>query len=184
MEILDVLDENGNVVGKEERTKVHSEGLWHIHVGIWLMNEKGELLFQKRSNKKKVNPGKWTRTGGHVDAGESPEVGMQRELEEEMGLHIDSKNFELMEINKEEIFSKELGTTMRHFVYSYFAYTNAKIEDCKLQEEEVSDAKYMSIEEIEKLYEERNENYTFINWKNFPQKIEKLKQKREQIKSK
>ena len=54
MEILDVLDENGNYTGKtEERKIVHESGLWHIHVGVWIMNKKGELLFQKRSMQKR-----------------------------------------------------------------------------------------------------------------------------------
>lgn len=33
MELLDVLDEQGNLTGKaEERKVVHEKGLWHIHV--------------------------------------------------------------------------------------------------------------------------------------------------------
>ena len=52
MELLDVLDENGNLTGRaEERKIVHEQGLWHIHVGVWIMNQKGELLFQKRITK-------------------------------------------------------------------------------------------------------------------------------------
>mgnify|MGYP000575630431 CR=1 FL=1 len=90
MELLDVLDENGNLTGRaEERKIVHEQGLWHIHVGVWIMNQKGELLFQKRSPNKIINPNKWTRTGGHVDSGETPIKGIQRETEEEIGV----KNF-------------------------------------------------------------------------------------------
>ena len=49
MELIDVLDENGIYIGKvEERENVHNNGLWHIHVGVWIMNQKGELLFQQR----------------------------------------------------------------------------------------------------------------------------------------
>ena len=87
MELLDVLDENGNLTGRaEERKIVHEQGLWHIHVGVWIMNQKGELLFQKRSPNKIINPNKWTRTGGHVDSGETPIKGIQRETEEEIGV--------------------------------------------------------------------------------------------------
>ena len=57
MELLDVLDENGNLTGRaEERKIVHEQGLWHIHVGVWIMNQKGEFLFQKRSPNKIINP--------------------------------------------------------------------------------------------------------------------------------
>lgn len=48
MELLDIVDENNNLIGKaEERNIVHEKGLWHRHVGAWIMNEKGEILFQK-----------------------------------------------------------------------------------------------------------------------------------------
>ncbi len=76
------LDENGNRICVEERKTVHEKGLWHVHVGVWIMNQKGELLLQQRSGAKKVNPYKWTRTGGHVDSGEEPIEGIQREVEE------------------------------------------------------------------------------------------------------
>ena len=88
MELIDVLDENGNYTGKvEERENVHNNGLWHIHVGVWIMNQKGELLFQQRSKNKKVNPNKWTRTGGHVDSGETPLKAVQRETGQPPALH-------------------------------------------------------------------------------------------------
>ena len=32
MELLDVLDEDGNIIGVEDRKVVHEKGLWHIHV--------------------------------------------------------------------------------------------------------------------------------------------------------
>ena len=34
MELLDVLDEDRNVIGVEDRSVVHEKGLWHIHVGV------------------------------------------------------------------------------------------------------------------------------------------------------
>lgn len=86
MELLDVLDENANKTGKvEERRVVHEKGLWHAHVGVWLMNEKGELLFQQRASTKKSGPNKWTRTGGHVDSGETPLQAVQRETKGDKG---------------------------------------------------------------------------------------------------
>ena len=54
MEILDVVDENNNLTGKtEDRKIVHEKGLWHREVAAWIMNEKGEVLLQKRAPSKK-----------------------------------------------------------------------------------------------------------------------------------
>ena len=51
-------------------------------------NEKGELLIQKRSEKKFRSPGKWAKTGGQVDSGESPKEAIIREIKEELGVEI------------------------------------------------------------------------------------------------
>ena len=173
MELLDVLDEDGHVIGVEDRSVVHEKALWHIHVGAWIMNEKGELLFQKRSASKKLNPNKWTRTGGHVDSGETPIVGIQREVEEEIGVKIPQDKFKLISIEK-----KKANECNHHFTYNYFAYVDYKIEEYTMQEEEVSDLRYISIEEMEELKEQNNQDYTFVKWDTFDEKISMLKKMR------
>lgn len=176
MEILDVLDENGQLTGqKEERSVIHEKGLWHIHVGAWIMNEKGELLFQKRSANKKVNPNRWTRTGGHVDSGETPLEGVQREVEEEIGVKIPINKFELINIKKH---SSGKG---RHFAYSYFVVVNYKIEEYSMQKEEVADLKYITIEEVEEADKNNDKSYTFVDWNDFDKTIEYLKNKRKEL---
>lgn len=176
MELLDVLDENGQLTGlKEERKIVHEKNLWHIHVGVWIMNSKGELLLQKRSPNKKVNPNKWTRTGGHVDAGETPLIGIQREAEEEIGVKIPLEKLEFITIKKQ---SPGKGY---HFTYSYFALVDYKLEEYTMQTEEVSDLKYMTIEEMEEAYNNNDESYTFAGWEHFQETIEYLKNKRKEM---
>lgn len=187
MELLDVLDENGNYTGKvEERKNVHFNGLWHIHVGVWIMNKKGELLFQQRSMEKKVNPGKWTRTGGHVDSGETPLNAVQRETYEEIGVKIPLDKFELLNINKEEVYNTDFQITNRHFVYSYFALVDYKLEDYTMQLEEVGNLKYITIEDMEKAYNNKDDSYTFINWDIIKENetINKLKELRNKISTK
>jgi isopentenyldiphosphate isomerase len=87
-EILDLLDEAGNVVGAVRRALVHGNpDLRHPSVHVFVVNGKGEYYLQKRSQYKKVQPGKWdTSVGGHIPAGESYEQGALRELEEELGV--------------------------------------------------------------------------------------------------
>ena len=183
MELLDILDEKGNYTGKsEERKIVHNKGLWHIHVGVWIMNEKGELLFQQRSQEKKVNAGKWTRTGGHVDSGETPLQAIQRETNEEIGVKIPIDKFKLLSINKEEVYLTDYKITNRQFIYSYFAPIDYKIEDYTIQKEEVSDLKYITIEEMEKAIQEKDDKYTFIKWDKIGEVIEGLKKLRDNYK--
>lgn len=177
MELLDIVDENNQITGKtEERKIIHDKCLWHRHVSCWIMNEKGELLFQKRAESKKTNPNKWGKTGGHVDAGEDVETAMLREIKEEIGIDIDKKDLELLSIYKSEDLKN------KYFGYDFFARVDYLIEDYILQEEEVSEVKYMTIEEMEKIKENNDENYTFVKWgnENFYEKMRMLKEKRNQ----
>lgn len=179
MELLDIVDENNVLTGeKKDRKTIHEQMLWHRHVSCWIMNEKGELLFQKRAACKERNANKWSKTGGHVDSGETAEQGVIREVEEEIGIHLEPKDLELIEVFK----SRE--KTNKYFAYDYFVVVNYKIEEYTLQEEEVSEVKYFTIEEIEKFKKENNENYTFSKWNDddFAGKIKLLKEKRAKLK--
>ncbi len=60
MELLDVLDEEGNMTGKvEDKDVIHEKALWHKEVDAWIVNEQGEILIQKRAATKKQAPNKW-----------------------------------------------------------------------------------------------------------------------------
>jgi isopentenyldiphosphate isomerase len=52
MEYLDIYDESGNHIGKEERTKVHQNALWHKTVHCWLFDRDGYVYFQIRHDEK------------------------------------------------------------------------------------------------------------------------------------
>lgn len=55
-------------------------------VDVLLFNSRGELLLQRRGRQKKFNPYKLhTTVGGHVNAGESPDLAMTIECIEEVG---------------------------------------------------------------------------------------------------
>ena len=178
MELLDIVDENNNLIGKtEERNIVHEKGLWHRHVGAWIMNEKGEILFQKSACCKPENRSKWYKTGGHVDSGETPLEAIKRETKEEIGVVIRAENWELICREK----SEKQDNSNHHFTYSFYTKVNYKIEDKKIQKEEVADLKYMTIEEMQEKREKLDENYTFIYWDDFNKIIEILKEKRKEL---
>ena len=82
MEFLDIYDENGNHLGKEERGVVHKQALWHKTVHCWLFDKDGYVYFQKRADEKKL----YTTASGHVMAGETVEQGFAREIREEIGV--------------------------------------------------------------------------------------------------
>lgn len=109
--------------------------LYEMMVSIFIENDNGELLIQKRSNDK---GGKWATTGGHPKAGESCFEGIINEVYEEIGINLNPNDIELIE---ETIFTKKMGCL-------YFIRQNININDCVLQEEEVSEIKWATIDEI------------------------------------
>lgn len=100
MEILDIVNENNELINKRETRKyIHDNFLWHRHVLCWIINEKGEILLQKRAAQKK-NPNKWSKTGGHVVFGEEPKESLKREIEEGLGAIINDQDIKLISIYK------------------------------------------------------------------------------------
>ncbi len=87
-EIFDLVDENGRITGRATRGEVHGNPeLIHRSVHIHVFDSSGRLFLQKRSMNKDVQPGRWdTSVGGHVDAGETPDLAAMRELREELGI--------------------------------------------------------------------------------------------------
>lgn len=91
-EFFDILDENGKKTGQVcPRTIVHQNGYFHATVHVWVVNESGEVLLQKRSMQKDTHPGLWDIScAGHLSAGDAPLDAAVRELYEELGIVIDT----------------------------------------------------------------------------------------------
>lgn len=87
-EIFDILDENGVIIGSAAREKCHG-GTFFLHgvVHVLVFNSSGDLIMQKRSLSKDIQPGKWdTSVGGHINSGETLDEALQRETVEELGI--------------------------------------------------------------------------------------------------
>ena len=84
-EFFDVLDENGNKTGKIKlRKEVHRDGDWHRSVHIWVINENGDVLLQRRAVDKDSNPNMLDiSSAGHLSAGDESIDGAIREIKEE-----------------------------------------------------------------------------------------------------
>lgn len=87
-EIFPIVDELGEVIGKETRENCHGGSmLLHPVVHVHVFNSKGEIYLQQRAWTKDIQPGKWdTAVGGHVDYGETIEKAVLRECSEELAL--------------------------------------------------------------------------------------------------
>jgi isopentenyl-diphosphate Delta-isomerase len=81
------LDENDRAVGVCEKLEAHQKGLLHRAFSVFVFNDKGELLLQKRAASKYHSGGLWTNTCcGHPRPGEDVLGAAKRRLREEMGI--------------------------------------------------------------------------------------------------
>ncbi len=86
-ELVEHLDEDGNVLEVVTRARMRRENLRHRSVGIVVLNGRGEVLIHRRAEDKDVWPGQWDLAAGGVIAhGETFEEAAARELAEELGI--------------------------------------------------------------------------------------------------
>lgn len=88
------VDENDNVLGSITRGQAHNgSNKIHRSVYVLIINDKNELLIQKRSAKKDMKPLYWAESvGGHVEFGKTCEDAAVREVKEELGITTDKRN--------------------------------------------------------------------------------------------
>ena len=140
MEIWDVYDSDRI---KTDRTIVRGEpiakGDHHLTVHVCILNTKGQMLIQKRDERKKVFPSKWDVTAaGSALSGETSRSAAERELYEELGI-------KLVLPERSYAFSVGFPTGFDDF---YIVKLEADISSLTLQAEEVSDARWASLPEV------------------------------------
>lgn len=170
MELLEYYNsENKEKLGIKERDLVHNENLWHREVAVFIINEKNEFLIQKRAATKKQKPNMYGICAGHIDPNEEVINAAVREVHEELGVKLDKKDLEFLGIyvNDEE------GN--KHFKYMYITKITTKIEDMVIQEEELSEVKYITIQELEDVIKTQDENYTFSKKEYIKEILKRLK---------
>ncbi len=163
MSKVQVVDENNRVIGAEEKSKVHLQGLWHRIVCVYVFNDKGQVLIQKRSVKTDVVPNLWDHScAGHVDEGEVPKQAAKRELKEELNIDTD------IGLIKEFKASEKVGPkTLNRFWYLYKTEANGPFE---FDKEEVAEVKFVDEDWLDKDLVNNKSKYAlgFLrSWENY-----------------
>lgn len=82
-----LVDLNDHPAGTSDKLEAHRQGLLHRSVSVFLFNQKGEWLLQRRTAFKYHSGGLWSNTCcTHPYPDEAPEEAAGRRLSEEMGL--------------------------------------------------------------------------------------------------
>lgn len=150
MESIDILTADGEQTGTHaERSIIHSKGLWHRTVHVWIRNRAGELLLQKRSLNKETHPGLWDiSSAGHLSAGDSSSEGAVREVREELGIIIDAKKLQYLFSLKQHWETPD-GSIIENEIKDVYLYTTpVEIEDIRIDSKEVSDICSFNVENL------------------------------------
>ncbi len=137
MELFDVYDKNRKPLGYTKvRGEILEDNERNIGVELFIFNDNKLLLTQRSINK--THPGKWEVPGGCSQTGESPIDTLIREVKEEIGVTITKNDCEF------------ITTQMYKYQFVDVYKSNIKVDLAKvvLQEEEVSDIKFVTEEEF------------------------------------
>lgn len=141
MEYRDIYDKNKQLTGKTfEKSDGVPEGYFYLMVVCFMQNNKGQFLMQKRVPEK---DGKWATTGGHPKAGENSLTGMITEIKEELGISVNP--------NELQLFKEAKGKNS--FCDLYYLKKDIDIKDITVQEDEVESVNWLTLDEINNLFE-------------------------------
>ena len=143
IEKWDILDEYGHRTG---RTTLRGQaklkpGEYHLVVHIWIIDDKGNFLLQRRSDSKKLMPGEWAATGGAAVAGEDSFTAAKRELFEELGITADDTNF--MKLCR----FKRRNSLLDVWIVTF----DSEYSKIKLQKSEVAEVKWVTADHLTKM---------------------------------
>ncbi len=159
-EILDIYDEHTDKNGKKiytkkwqmEREEAHKVGALHTGAQIWIYNSNGQVLLQKRAMTVASSP--WlldTSAAWHVKNGKTIITGALDELREEISMI--RKSEDLLYIGNYRRETKkmtEIGLQHNNEINKVFLLNyEGSIQSLKVQKEEVSEIKFIALEELE-----------------------------------
>ncbi|WP_332025613.1 isopentenyl-diphosphate Delta-isomerase [Kaistella sp.] len=149
-----LVSEKDEILGVMNKMQAHENGILHRAFSVFLFNDKGEMLLQKRAADKYHSPNQWTNAVcSHPRMGETYMEAAQRRLKEELGIETPITyrfNF---------LYKADVGQNLWEHELDH-VFTGNFEGEFKLNEEEVSEVRYISIDELDKEMSANPENFT------------------------
>lgn len=158
LEYFDVINPDGSQAGYSlSRDAVHKQGLCHRTVHIWILNSNNQLLIQKRSLQKELYPGLWDIScAGHLSRGDDSYSGAIRELKEELGISVLSSELQFIFTVTQHYISPDSLFIDNELTDVFLLRKDVSINSLNIDRTEVSDVKFVSIDELKKLTMEKS----------------------------
>lgn len=151
---ITLVNEKDEIIGYEEKLKVHEQGLLHRAFSVLIFNTEGKLLIHQRASHKYHSPGLWTNTCcGHPNEGEGILAAAERRLMEEMGFTT-SLTYDFTFQYRAEFQNGLIENEIDHvFIGTYEA-------DFQVNPEEVADFKWVELDGLHQEVEKNPELFT------------------------
>jgi isopentenyl-diphosphate delta-isomerase len=141
-ERLILVDEKNRAVGMGEKAAVHRAGLLHRAFSIFIADDKGRILLQRRAREKYHSGGLLANSCcGHPRPGETTQAAARRRLTEELGIRA-PLTFGFFSRYRAEL---DGGMQENEFVYVYFGPLTAQPNP---DPAEVSEVEVASVDDI------------------------------------
>lgn len=149
-----LVSESDEVLGVMEKMQAHQNGILHRAFSVFLFNDKGEMLLQKRAAEKYHSPNQWTNACcSHPRNGETYLEAANRRLKEELGIEAElTPKFHF-------IYKADVGGNLWEHELDHVFIGNYQ-HRFNLNEKEVSEVRYISMEDLDKEMKENPENFT------------------------
>ncbi|WP_091409436.1 isopentenyl-diphosphate Delta-isomerase [Aquimarina amphilecti] len=139
-----LVNENDEQIGLMPKLEAHEKAILHRAFSVFILNDQKELMLQQRAHHKYHSPGLWTNTCcSHQREGESNIEAGTRRLEEEMGFTTPLKET-ISFIYKAPFDNGLTEHELDHVLVGQYE------EKPVINPEEVSDWKWMPIEDVRK----------------------------------
>lgn len=151
-----LVSEKDEVLGLMDKQEAHINGLLHRAFSVFLFNNKGEMLLQKRAKTKYHSPNQWTNACcSHPRANETYHAAAVRRLQEELGISASiSEKFHF-------IYKADVGQGLWEHELDH-VFTGTYEGDFDLNPEEVSEVRFITMENLNKEIS-KNPNH-FTEW--------------------
>ncbi len=141
-------------LGVMEKMQAHEDGLLHRAFSVFIFNNKGEMLLQKRASGKYHSPGKWTNAVcSHPRQGETYEEAAQRRMQEELGFSCP------LEYRFNFIYKADVGQDLWEHELDY-VFSGTFDGEYLLNKDEVEEIRFITLEDLERELQDRPENFT------------------------
>lgn len=131
---LNIIDEQGNIIGEDTRENIHNKGLLHREIHVWFYTPNGEIIFQHRGKNKDTYPDLLDASvGGHVEIGDDYENAALKELEEETGIRANKDDIVFIQYIRSKSFDDTTGK-INNVIRAIYVYRYVgKIEDLRVE---------------------------------------------------